>query len=80
MLCTESMLGMPVVIYQEQVRKRGLPPLMGEERGQAPLPDLFDFNRSNSFATAGTSQALTNQFHLESISNVAAFFVEKFTV
>jgi len=28
---------------KEQVRKRGLPPLMLglDERGQAPLPDLF---------------------------------------
>ena len=38
----------PVRIEQlriEQVRKRGLPPpLLGlEERGQAPLPDLFYF-------------------------------------
>jgi hypothetical protein len=31
---------------KEQVRKRGLPPpLLGwEERGQAPLPDLFYFS------------------------------------
>src|SRR5215208_2092535 len=29
------------VTQKEQVRKRGLPPLLGVERGQAPLPDLF---------------------------------------
>ena len=25
----------------EQVRKRALPPLLTQQRGQAPLPDLF---------------------------------------
>ena len=33
----------------EQVRKRGLPPLMGEERAQATLPDLFSFLTTCSF-------------------------------
>ena len=28
------------IVEKEQVRKRGLPPLL-EERAQAPLPDLF---------------------------------------
>jgi len=32
-------------VEKEQVRKRGLPPLLLglDERGQAPLPDLFSF-------------------------------------
>ena len=36
----------------EQVRKRGLPPLLSElvqQRGQAPLPDLFFSNSSRFF-------------------------------
>jgi len=28
-------------LIKEQVRKGGLPPLLGEKRGQATLPDLF---------------------------------------
>src|SRR6185369_3535229 len=42
-LLTSSLLKEQVSLCKEQVRKRGLPPpLLGlEERGQAPLPDLF---------------------------------------
>jgi hypothetical protein len=42
-------------VKEEQVRKRGLPPpLLGlDERGQAPLPDLFFFTGLENIMVKG---------------------------
>ena len=46
----------------EQVRKRGLPPLLDEfeERGQAPLPDLF-FYSSCLALVSGIASGIVNR-------------------